>query len=87
MTATLQESVPDRYRAGALGLADTVMVGACLLGSLLAPTLAALCGPRPALALVALVALAPALATRLPARPPLEASTPPRPTVTLRSGA
>ena len=42
LTGTLQELVPDRYRAGALGLGDTVMVGACLVGSLVTPTAAML---------------------------------------------
>ena len=53
LTGTLQDAVPDRYRAGALGLADTVMVGACLVGSLVAPTLARYAGARPALLMVA----------------------------------
>ena len=41
LTGTIQDAVPDRYRAGALGLADTIMVGACLVGSLVGK-------PRPA---------------------------------------
>ena len=53
VTGTLQDAVPDRYRAGALGLADTIMVGACLVGSLVAPALARYAGARPALLLVA----------------------------------
>ena len=65
MTGTLQDAVPDRYRAGALGLADTVMVGACLLGSLVAPALARSVGARPALLVVALAATLPVLASRL----------------------
>jgi MFS family permease len=65
LTGTLQDAVPDRYRAGALGLADTVMVGACLVGSLVAPSLARYAGARPALLLVALAALLPVLAVRL----------------------
>ena len=56
LTGTLQVAVPDRYRAGALGLADTVMVGACLVGSLVAPALATYAGARPALLVVALAA-------------------------------
>ena len=47
LTGTLQDAVPDRYRAGALGLADTVMVGACLVGSLVAPALASSPAPGP----------------------------------------
>ena len=53
LTGTLQDAVPDRYRAGALGLADTIMVGACLVGSLVAPALATYAGARPALLVVA----------------------------------
>jgi predicted MFS family arabinose efflux permease len=65
VTGTLQHAVPDRYRAGALGLADTVMVGACLVGSLVAPALTRYAGARPALLLVALVAVLTVLAVRL----------------------
>ena len=65
LTGTLQVAVPDRYRAGALGLADTVMVGACLVGSLVAPALATYAGARPALLVVALAALVPVFAVRL----------------------
>ena len=62
VTGTLQEVVPDRYRAGALGLADTVMVGGCLVGSLVAPALARYAGARPTLLLVAAVVVLPVLA-------------------------
>jgi hypothetical protein len=65
LTGTLQDAVPDRYRAGALGLADTIMVGACLVGSLVAPVLARYAGARPALLLVASAALMPVLVVRL----------------------
>jgi hypothetical protein len=65
LTGTLQYAVPDRYRAGALGLADSVMVGACLVGSLMAPGLARWAGARPALLLVAVAAVLPLLAGRL----------------------
>jgi hypothetical protein len=61
LTGTLQDAVPDRYRAGALGLADTVMVSACLVGSLVAPALARVAGPRPALLVVAGVTVVPVL--------------------------
>ena len=40
VTGALQEAVADRHRAGVLGAADAVMVGAAMLGSLVAPTLA-----------------------------------------------
>ena len=65
VTGTLQHVVPDRYRAGALGLADTIMVGSCLVGSLVAPALTRYAGARPALLLVALVGVLPVLALRL----------------------
>ena len=65
LTGTLQDAVPDRYRAGALGLADTIMVGACLVGSLVAPALSRYAGARPALLLVAAAAVLPVLAVRL----------------------
>ncbi len=78
LTGTIQDAVPDRYRAGALGLADTVMVGACLVGSLVAPALANYAGARPALLVVALGAVLPVLALRLrpygSARTPYDAS-------------
>ncbi len=65
VTGTLQDAVPDHYRAGALGLADTVMVGACLVGSLGAPALATYAGAQPALLAVAGAAVLPVLACRL----------------------
>lgn len=52
-TRTLQDVVPDHHRAGALGLMDTVMVGACLVGSVAAPLLADWLGARLAMGLVA----------------------------------
>ncbi len=68
LTGTLQEAVPDRYRAGALGVGDTVMVGACLVGSLLTPTCVAVIGARPTIALAALLAVAPATWRTRPSR-------------------
>jgi MFS family permease len=65
VTGTLQDAVPDRYRAGVLGLADTIMVGACLVGSLVAPALATYAGARPALLVVALACGLPPLAVWL----------------------
>ena len=71
VTGTLQDAVPDRHRAGALGLADTIMVGACLVGTLVAPALATYAGARPALLVVALAVVLPVLAVRsLPHRWP-----------------
>ena len=74
LTGTLQDAVPDRYRAGALGLADTVMVGGCLVGSLVAPALARVAGARPALLVVAAVTVVPVLTVRLV--PPIPTATP-----------
>ena len=74
LTGTLQDVVPDRYRAGALGLADTVMVGGCLVGSLVAPALARVAGARPALLVVAAVTVVPVLMVRLV--PPIPTATP-----------
>ena len=64
LTGTLQESVPDRYRAGALGLGDTIMVGACLVGSLVTPPLVATVGARPTIATAAVLAVVPLLLGR-----------------------
>ena len=61
LTGTLQEAVPDRYRAGALGLGDTVMVGACLVGSLVTPTAVAMVGARPTIATAAMLVVVPLL--------------------------
>jgi len=63
-TSTLQDAVPDHHRAGALGLMDTVMVGACLVGSLLAPLLVGLVGGRGVL-IAAAVAVALTAVNRL----------------------
>ncbi|HET9827542.1 MAG TPA: hypothetical protein VFQ11_03455 [Nocardioidaceae bacterium] len=48
-----RDAVPDAQRAGALGLTDSVMVGAGLLGSLTAPWLSSALGPRGALLVLA----------------------------------
>jgi len=53
LTGRLQDAMPDKYRAGTLGVADSVMVGACLLGSLVTPALVEVVGPRVLLALAA----------------------------------
>ena len=44
-TEVLQRSLPDRVRAFSLGLADSAMVLAALLGALVAPSLTTLLGP------------------------------------------
>ena len=46
LTEAIQDAVPDDQRAGILGLTDSVMVGAALLASLVAPSLAAALGAR-----------------------------------------
>jgi MFS family permease len=58
LTETIQDAVPDSARAGVLGLTDTVMVAAALLGSLAAPWLSSAVGPRSAVLLLAGVGLA-----------------------------
>jgi MFS family permease len=57
LTETIQDAVPDGARAGVLGLTDTVMVAAALLGSLVAPWLSSALGPRAAVLLLAGVGL------------------------------
>ncbi|MFC5177823.1 MFS transporter [Nocardioides taihuensis] len=49
VTETLQAEVPDEHRAGVLGVADTVMVAGAMVGSFVAPLLAARLGSRGAL--------------------------------------
>ena len=44
VTETIQEAVPDRSRAGVLGLTDSVMVASALVGSLVAPWLVSALG-------------------------------------------
>jgi len=61
VTGTLQDRVPDHHRAGALGVADAVMVGSCLLGSLLAPALVTALGPRVSLLALSVLAVLPLL--------------------------
>ena len=63
VTATIQEAVPDGLRAGTLGLTDSVMVAAALLGSLAAPFLVSALG---AVLLVVLLALCCAAASLRP---------------------
>ncbi len=58
-TEVIQLSVPDRSRAGMLGLTDSVMVGAALLGSLGAPLLGEHAGGRAAVLLLAAIAALP----------------------------
>jgi MFS family permease len=65
VTEQIQDAVPDEHRAGTLGLTDSVMVGAALVGSLLAPTLVSALGPR---GLLVLLAVACAATAAVPAR-------------------
>ncbi len=46
-TDVLQQSVPDHVRAFSLGLTDSIMVSAAMLGSMIAPVLASAIGARP----------------------------------------
>jgi MFS family permease len=61
-TETIQREAGDDHSAGVLGLADTLMVAAGLVGALGAPILAALIGAVPLLALLGLVSTLPVLA-------------------------
>jgi MFS family permease len=67
VTATIQEAVPDGLRAGTLGLTDSVMVAAALLGSLAAPFLVSALGPVPLVVLLGLCCAA--ASVRPPAAP------------------
>jgi hypothetical protein len=57
-TEVLQRSVPDRVRAFSLGLADSVMVLAAMLGALVAPRLATLIGAPALFATTGLILIA-----------------------------
>ena len=57
-TEVLQRSVPDRVRAFSLGLADSVMVLAAMLGALIAPRLASLIGAPALFAATGLILIA-----------------------------
>ncbi|WP_395695899.1 MFS transporter [Nocardioides sp.] len=72
VTQTVQVEVPDEHRAGALGVGDSVMVLGALLGSLVAPALVGLGGPRLAFVLCAGACLLAAGAAQ--ARRPVRAS-------------
>jgi hypothetical protein len=58
VTEAIQDAVPDSQRAGALGLTDSVMVGAALAGSLVAPRLSSALGPREVLVFLAAASVA-----------------------------
>jgi hypothetical protein len=57
VTALLQRLVPDRGLAFALGVTDTAMVSAALIGAGVAPWLSAVLGPQAFLGLCAAVTL------------------------------
>ncbi|MFN8191702.1 MAG: MFS transporter [Nocardioidaceae bacterium] len=67
-TALLQERLPNAVCASVLGLTDTVMVGAALVGSLAGPVLVGVVGPLPVLLGLACVVVAAAATTRKPTR-------------------
>ena len=66
-TAYVQGAAPDRLRASVLGLTDTAMVAAALVGALVAPVLAGALGPR----VVVLVAAAGSVAAVAMVRRPV----------------
>ena len=66
-TATVQIVAPDRLRATVLGVTDTAMVAAAMLGALVAPTLAHLVGPHLVIALAAAGSIATVPLVRTPA--------------------
>jgi MFS family permease len=58
VTEQVQDTVADGQRAGVLGAADSVMVGAALVGAVVSPWLGDLLGPTLTLVLLAALALA-----------------------------
>lgn len=71
-TTLLQEAVPDHRRAGVLGIGDSAMVCAAMLGALVAPVLSAWWGPEALLLVMAAGCLGLAIpgAPRQPAEQP-----------------
>jgi MFS family permease len=65
-TASIQRHAPDSLRASVLGITDTAMVAAALLGALVAPVLAGAMGARALVLGSGLVCLAAILAVRIP---------------------
>jgi len=78
-TGIVQEAARDEVRASMFGLADTCMVGAAMLGALVAPELAVRVGPAVLVAGLGVVAAASALVVR---RVPAQAGQP-RPSTTV----
>jgi hypothetical protein len=56
-TGVLQESVPDEVRATILGLNDSIIIAAALIGALAAPALVEVTGGRVVFAVLAVVSL------------------------------
>ena len=81
-TGIIQERAPDRVRASVLGVTDTAMVAAAMVGSLVAPLLAAAVGPR----VLVLGASALAAGSALLARAPEPAALVPAPERAVSSG-
>jgi MFS family permease len=73
-TDVLQRSVPDRFRAFSLGLTDSIMVAAAMLGSLLLPQLSRGIGAPGAIVLSGFVVVGTAAFWRLRGRHPSPAS-------------
>ena len=65
-TAYVQRAAPDRLRASVLGLTDTAMVAAALLGALVSPALAATIGAGPVVLLAAAGSVAAVALVRRP---------------------
>ena len=65
-TGVMQDAAPDRVRASVLGVADTAMVAAAMVGSLLAPLVAAAVGPRTLVLAASVLAAGSALLVRGP---------------------
>ncbi len=75
-TSVLQEAIDDDVRATVLGLNDSIIIGAALVGSLLAPVSVELVGGGPALGIIAVgLALAAGWARRSASVTPAPATT------------
>lgn len=61
VTQTIQEQMHERHLAGALGIADSVMVSGAFIGTVLAPALVSSVGPRAATVVMAVGCLGTAL--------------------------
>jgi MFS family permease len=75
-TEYVQGAAPDRLRASVLGLTDTAMVAAALVGALVAPVLAGALGPRVVVLVAAVGSVAAVAMVRRPAVRPATAEEP-----------